>query len=79
MDEVRQRFARERFAREVTAARGVTSTRVIDAFARVPREDFLGPGPWLTLPDDRGYRSTPDADPVHVYVDVAVAIDPRAC
>ena len=66
---------RQRFAREVTAACGVSDPRIVAAFARVPREAFLGPGPWLVLPDDEGYRSTPSADPAHIYVDQAVAID----
>ncbi len=49
--------------------------RIVAAFAAVPREDFLGRGPWLTLPDAAGYRSTPDADVRHVYQDVAIALD----
>ncbi len=66
---------RREFAREIS--RGFETPRLEEALARVPREEFLGPGPWLTLPDAAGYRSTPDADPRHVYADVAVAIDPR--
>ncbi|HEY8123471.1 MAG TPA: methyltransferase domain-containing protein [Myxococcota bacterium] len=50
--------------------------RILAAFAAVPREEFLGRGPWLTLPDAAGYRSTPDADLRHVYQDVAIALDP---
>jgi protein-L-isoaspartate(D-aspartate) O-methyltransferase len=46
------------------------------AFAAVPRERFLGPGPWtLALPE--GYVRTPDADPAHVRRDVTVALDPE--
>ena len=48
-----------------------------EAFATVPRERFLGSGPWLIRPPTRlseTYR-TPDADPRHVYHDVLVAID----
>jgi protein-L-isoaspartate(D-aspartate) O-methyltransferase len=66
---------RRAFAERLCAARGIASPRVLAAFAAVPREDFLAPGPWLTLPDDAGYRSTPDADPRRLYDDVAVAID----
>jgi len=51
------------------------SQRIVAAFAAVPREDFVGRGPWLTLPDAAGYRSTPDADVRHVYQDVAIALD----
>jgi protein-L-isoaspartate(D-aspartate) O-methyltransferase len=48
--------------------------RLIRAFATVPREDFLGPGPWLVL-GDGGFQETPDADPAHLYRNVLVAID----
>jgi protein-L-isoaspartate(D-aspartate) O-methyltransferase len=66
---------RRAFAERLGSERGIRSPRVVRAFAAVPREDFLAPGPWLTLPDGAGYRSTPDADPRHLYEDVAVAID----
>ena len=68
---VRVAFA-ERLGRES----GIASPRVVAAFAAVPREEFLGPGPWLVLADEAGYRSTPDADPRRLYEDVAAAIDP---
>jgi protein-L-isoaspartate(D-aspartate) O-methyltransferase len=45
----------------------------------VPREAFLGPGPWqIARPFEVGapYRTTADADPRHLYHDVVVAIDP---
>lgn len=50
---------------------------VIDAFAAVPRERFLGPGPWIIRPDARPEDTftTPDAEPHWVYHDVLVAID----
>jgi protein-L-isoaspartate(D-aspartate) O-methyltransferase len=66
---------RRAFAERLAAERGIGSPRVVAAFAAVPREEFLVPGPWLTLPDEAGYRSTPDADPRRLYEDVAVAID----
>jgi protein-L-isoaspartate(D-aspartate) O-methyltransferase len=68
--ETRRAFA-ERLAKE----RRLRSPRVAAAFAAVPREEFLGPGPWLALADESGYRSTPDADPRRLYDDLAVAID----
>lgn len=49
------------------------------AFASVPREQFVGPGPWQILRLEelsRGYATTPDADPRHVYDNVLVALDP---
>ena len=66
---------RRAFAERLAAEREILSARVVAAFATVPREDFLVPGPWLVLPDEAGYRSTPDADPRRLYDDVAVAID----
>jgi protein-L-isoaspartate(D-aspartate) O-methyltransferase len=42
----------------------------------VPRERYLGPGPWrIFQPYARVYWTTPDADPRHLYHDVLVAID----
>jgi protein-L-isoaspartate(D-aspartate) O-methyltransferase len=47
----------------------------------VPREQYLGPGPWEIFDPEaignplRPYRQTPDADPVHLYRDVLVGID----
>jgi protein-L-isoaspartate(D-aspartate) O-methyltransferase len=67
---------RQTFAERLAAERGLVSPRLVSAFAAVAREEFLGPGPWLLLADDSGYRSTPDADPRHLYADVAAAIDP---
>jgi protein-L-isoaspartate(D-aspartate) O-methyltransferase len=66
---------RRSFAERIASERSVRSARVAAAFAAVPREEFLAPGPWLALADDSGYRSTPDADPRRLYDDVAVAID----
>ncbi|MEN8161558.1 MAG: methyltransferase domain-containing protein [Myxococcota bacterium] len=66
---------RRAFAERLGTEAGVESPRVRAAFATVPREAFLSRGPWLVLPDDKGYRSTPNADPAHLYQDVAVAID----
>ena len=66
---------RRRFADELVERRGIRSAALRDAFARVPRERFLGPGPWLVfLPD--GYTTTPGADPELVYdAERSLAID----
>lgn len=68
------------FAEEIAAVTHLESPRLVDAFASVPREHFLGAGPWqiaTLLPDQqRRYRTTPDDDPRHIYHDVLVAIDP---
>jgi protein-L-isoaspartate(D-aspartate) O-methyltransferase len=56
------------------------SEAVLSAFSTVPRERFLGPGPWrIKSPnwDPLVYWTTPDADPKHVYHDVLIALDEK--
>jgi protein-L-isoaspartate(D-aspartate) O-methyltransferase len=48
---------------------------VIDAFAAVPREHFIGPGPWRIVPHPYEPFMTPDSDPRWLYHDVVVSID----
>jgi len=50
---------------------------IVEAFATVPRERFLGPGPWRTIPDFRPDEAltVPDDDPAWVYHDMLVSID----
>src|SRR5215472_7741089 len=69
--------ARRRYAEELRFTAGLRSHAVIHAFATVPREDFVGPGPWRVLsPMALGeYWPTEDADPRHLYHDVLIAID----
>ena len=73
---------REFYADELRATAHLRSEALVRAFATVPREDFLSPGPWQTMTlGDAGsfaYRTTEDADPKHVYHDV-VAIDAERC
>jgi protein-L-isoaspartate(D-aspartate) O-methyltransferase len=81
--ELRRRF----FAEELEAVCKLRTPALVDAFATVPRDQFLPPGPWTVLADsDLGaqigsgaqrMRSTPDADPARVYHNIAVAIDPE--
>lgn len=47
------------------------------AFAAVPRERFLGPGPWKVATGMSGYAETPSDDPVFLYADVVVALLPE--
>ena len=74
---VRRRF----FAEEVCAVAGVDDQALVEAFAVVPRERFLGPGPWSVvvvdaLPSGNPYKTTPDADPARIYHNMLVALDP---
>jgi protein-L-isoaspartate(D-aspartate) O-methyltransferase len=70
---------RRKYAEEVCARANVHQEALVEAFARVPRERFLGPGPWLIaqlLNPEVPFRTTPDAQIEHLYQDVAMAIDP---
>ncbi len=71
-----QRF----YSEELRAVAELHSEALVQAFAMVPREAFLGPGPWQIFSLKHGmgtpeYRPTPDANPEHLYHNVAVAID----
>jgi protein-L-isoaspartate(D-aspartate) O-methyltransferase len=71
---------RHDYAERLRALVDVRSAAVVHAFATVPRERFLGQGPWSILvrsPDGQvDYRITEDADPSHLYSNVLVAIEP---
>jgi protein-L-isoaspartate(D-aspartate) O-methyltransferase len=69
-------IVRRAYAKQVMAAAGVADRRVEAAFAAVRRERFLGRGPWEIVRWNRGYVRSPDANPVYVYDDVVIAIDP---
>ena len=52
---------------------------VVNAFSVVPRERFVGEGPWMIaqpLDPTYPYRTTHDTKLEHIYRDVAIAIDP---
>ena len=66
---------RRAYAKQIMAAAGVGDAKIEAAFAAVPREDFLGSGPWPILRWGRGYVLTPNADPVYLYADVLIGID----
>jgi protein-L-isoaspartate(D-aspartate) O-methyltransferase len=72
--------ARRFLAEEIRVSCNIRSPRVVDALATVPRERFLPKGPWTIRgigdASANSGRRTDDADPRHVYHDVAVAIDP---
>ena len=70
--------ARLHYAEEIKFRGQISSLGVLRAFAAVPRELFLHEGPWRIRCDVAPeYWSTADADPVHVYHDVLIAIDER--
>jgi len=69
--------ARQSYAKELRFTARVRSSAVVNAFATVPREQFVGPGPWrIKSPMDLAeYWTTDDDDPSHVYHDVLIALD----
>jgi protein-L-isoaspartate(D-aspartate) O-methyltransferase len=67
------------YAEEIQIAANLQSAAVVDALAQVARERFLPEGPWTIRSDadvQMPPRQTHDANPRHVYHNVAVAIDP---
>ena len=68
---------RRSYAEELRVAAPVRrNPAIVDAFASVPRERFLGPGPWLIRTDMSNYR-TPDNNPRWLYHNILVSIDAR--
>ena len=66
------------YAEEIQAVANLTSSGVVEALATVARERFLPDGPWTIRSEadlQAPPRLTPDADPRHVYHNLAVAID----
>jgi len=65
---------RAAYAREVLALSGTDDHAVEAAFAKVPREAFLGPPPWLIGSGGTASWST-TGDAAALYQDVLVALD----
>lgn len=72
------------YAEEVRFTGNITSPELIGAFARVPREKFLGPGPWeIASADIRGTSAaagiqtsyTTIHDPRQLYHNIVVVLD----
>jgi protein-L-isoaspartate(D-aspartate) O-methyltransferase len=61
-------------ARLMAAASGSDDQRLERIFELVPREAFLGPGPWQIFVKGR-YVETPSGNPIHVYQNTLVALD----
>jgi protein-L-isoaspartate O-methyltransferase len=57
------------FADVVLARAGIRDTPLRDAFAKIPRHEFVGPGPWLLCEDGEPTLST---DPALLYQDVVL-------
>lgn len=67
---------RRAFAESLRAAKNLQSDALVRAFATVPRDAFLGSGPWfLRSVEHPAGVWTADADPRHLAQDASVAID----
>jgi len=69
--------ARRSYAAELRFIARMRSSALVNAFATVPREQFVGPGPWrIKSPMDLAeYWTTDDDDPSQMYHDVLIALD----
>jgi protein-L-isoaspartate(D-aspartate) O-methyltransferase len=75
-NQARLDIVRRAYARQILAVAGAGDNLALEeAFARVPRERFIGPEPWQIV-GLRGYQTLPSADPVLVYQDVMFALSP---
>lgn len=72
------------YADEVRLAANLGSLALVEAFARVPREKYLGPPPWQIASAEQGALSlagmgsltyTPTENPQDVYHNVVIALD----
>jgi protein-L-isoaspartate(D-aspartate) O-methyltransferase len=68
---------RRAYARQVTFLGGAHNAALEAAYASVPREAYLGEGPWQIRHWIAGYMRTPDADPAWLYSDVLVGLVPE--
>ncbi|MFN7573304.1 MAG: protein-L-isoaspartate O-methyltransferase family protein [Betaproteobacteria bacterium] len=61
------------YAEFIVRSSASSDARLIEAFTAVPREDYLGPGPWPVFIGS-GYLPTVSDDPRLVYQDVLIGI-----
>jgi protein-L-isoaspartate(D-aspartate) O-methyltransferase len=75
MDDLRS--ARKLYAESIRQKANLRSEQLVRALVEVPREDYLGPGPWkiMRFVFPLKHEDTPDANPARTYDDVLVALD----
>jgi protein-L-isoaspartate(D-aspartate) O-methyltransferase len=66
---------RAAFAQELRYVAHIRSDRVVQAFATVPRERFLGPRPWQVVDFAEGNWTAPEDDPGAACHNVLFALD----
>jgi len=67
---------RDAYAKQVLNTARINDVRLEHAFATIPREHFLGEGPWQIFHPGVGYIETADSNPAQVYVDQPIALLP---
>ncbi|HEV7345083.1 MAG TPA: rRNA adenine N-6-methyltransferase family protein [Devosia sp.] len=76
MADIDHSVARRIYARQMVGLLGVADKRLENAFAAVPRENFLGAGSWTIKQWPNGSVALPSNDPLYIYQDVLVSLDP---
>ena len=66
--------ARHFYAEELCRVNRITSPAICAAFATVPRERFVGPGPWIIQTGGSSWF-TEDGDPRLLYRDALIVLD----
>jgi protein-L-isoaspartate(D-aspartate) O-methyltransferase len=61
------------YAKLIVAKAGSSNEALIAAFSSVPRERFVGPGPW-NVHTPTGYITTAIDDPTIIYQDILIAL-----
>ena len=61
------------YAEFIVKSSGSSDTRLIDAFSTVPREDYVGAGPWPVFVGS-GYVPTISDSPSHLYQDILIGL-----
>ena len=67
----------QRLAESIARDTGITNRELLEAFAAVPRERFLGPPPWLIAKgpiDGSGMALVESSDVADIYANVSVAL-----
>jgi len=64
---------RDFYARFIVKSSGSDDERLIAAFSAVPRENYVGPGPWQVFVGS-GYLTTISSDPRLLYQDIVVGL-----
>ena len=66
--------ARRLYAAELCRVNHISSPAILRAFSTVPRERFVGPGPWMIQTSGTEWF-TESADPQNVYRDALIVLD----